>query len=59
MLTSFYQNIKEGVEGHAVSWYSEVFDLVFPNIDTERANNVWKEQLAKSLEESNKSEDDE
>ena len=59
MLTPFDQNIKEGIEGHAVSWYSEVFDLVFPNLDAERANNVWKEHLAKSSKESNKSEDDE
>jgi Lon-like ATP-dependent protease len=29
-----------------VSWYSEVFDLVFPDIDAELANNIWKEQLA-------------
>jgi hypothetical protein len=41
------QNIKEGIEGHPVSWYQEVFDLVFPDIDREQANNVWKTQLAK------------
>jgi Lon-like ATP-dependent protease len=39
------QNIKEGIEGHAVSWYSEVFDLVFPGVDKEAANNLWKAQL--------------
>lgn len=41
------ENIKEGIDGHAASWYSDVFDLVFPNIDAEYANNVWKAQLAK------------
>lgn len=59
VLTCLDQNIKEGVEGHAVSWYSDVFNLVFPNLDTERANNIWKEQLAKPQKESNKSEDEE
>ena len=59
LLTSFDQNIKEGLEGHAVNWYSDVFDLVFPNLDSERANNVWKEHLAKPQKESNKSDDDE
>lgn len=59
VLTSFDQNIKEGIEGHAVSWYSDVFDLVFPELDSERANDIWKEQLAKPQKESNKSEDDE
>ncbi len=32
------QNIKEGIEGHPASWYSEVFDLIFPNLDREKAN---------------------
>lgn len=47
MLILFFQNIKEGIEGHAASWYADVFDLVFPNIDAEQANNIWKAQLAK------------
>ena len=41
------QNIKEGIDGHAASWYSDVFDLVFPNIDAKHANNIWKAQLKK------------
>lgn len=41
------QNIKEGIEGHGVSWYSDVFDLVFPDLDRDAANQMWKEQLAK------------
>jgi Lon-like ATP-dependent protease len=32
------QNIKEGIEGHPVNWYEDVFDLVFPNLDREAAN---------------------
>ncbi|KAL9003471.1 MAG: hypothetical protein Q9188_003672, partial [Gyalolechia gomerana] len=38
-------NIKEGIQGHAANWYSDVFDLVFPDLDREAANHVWKEQL--------------
>ncbi|KAK2759550.1 ATP-dependent Lon protease pim1 [Arachnomyces sp. PD_36] len=45
------ENIKEGIEGHAVGWYSEVFDLVFPDIDADVANNVWKSQLAEPASE--------
>ncbi|KAK7734918.1 ATP-dependent Lon protease pim1 [Cytospora paraplurivora] len=32
------ENIKEGIEGRPASWYSEIFDLVFPNLDLEKAN---------------------
>ncbi|KAK3292320.1 Lon protease C-terminal proteolytic domain-containing protein [Chaetomium fimeti] len=32
------ENIKEGIEGRPASWYSEVFDLIFPNLDREQAN---------------------
>jgi Lon-like ATP-dependent protease len=42
-----HQNIKEGIEGKPVSWYSEVFDLVFPDIDAAQANTLWKKELAK------------
>lgn len=42
------QNIKEGIEGHAVGWYSEVFDLIFPDLDRKQANVCkiceWKSQ---------------
>ncbi|KAK4692713.1 ATP-dependent Lon protease, partial [Lecanoromycetidae sp. Uapishka_2] len=41
------QNIKEGITGHAASWYSDVFELVFPEINAEEANNIWRAQLAK------------
>ncbi|KAL8652526.1 MAG: hypothetical protein Q9210_002624, partial [Variospora velana] len=39
-------NIKEGIQGHGVNWYSDVFDLVFPDLDPVAANDMWKEQLA-------------
>lgn len=42
------QKIKEGIDGHAVTWYGEVFDLVFPSLDREQANKCkiceWKSQ---------------
>ncbi|KJZ77928.1 Lon protease-like protein [Hirsutella minnesotensis 3608] len=45
------ENIKEGLEGHAVSWYGEVFDLVFPILDRELANKCkiceWRNQQKK------------
>lgn len=41
------QNIKEGIEGKPVSWYNEVFDLVFAGLDSHEANNVWKQKLTK------------
>ena len=40
------QNIKEGIEGHAVSWYSEVFDLLFTGLDKDAANHIWQKELA-------------
>ena len=45
ILTLAMQNIKENIEGHAVGWYSEVFNIVFPDVDLERANSLWGEQL--------------
>jgi len=32
------QNIKEGLEGRPARWYSDVFELIFPNLDREQAN---------------------
>jgi len=39
------QNIKEGIQGKPVDWYSDVFDLVFPNLDKDAANSLWKKEL--------------
>ncbi|PMD47384.1 ATP-dependent protease La [Hyaloscypha variabilis F] len=44
-------NIKEGIEGHPVKWFSDVFELVFPNLDKDQANSLWKEQLKKAKKE--------
>ena len=39
------QNIKEGIEGHPVEWYSEVFNLIFPDLNKETANKLWEKEL--------------
>ena len=52
------QNIKEGIDGHAAAWYSDVFALVFPDVDPAHANNVWKAQLATSEKEGAPSDED-
>lgn len=52
------QNIKAGIEGKPVSWYSDVFDLVFPNIDREKINNRWKDALAKPPKQDKPKDDD-
>ncbi|OTB03302.1 hypothetical protein M426DRAFT_321870 [Hypoxylon sp. CI-4A] len=42
------ENIKEGIEGRPASWYSDIFELVFPNLDREQANRCkiceWKKE---------------
>ena len=48
------QNIKENIEGHPVDWYSDVFKLVFPDVDVEQANNLWKERLKEPEKKSGK-----
>ena len=64
MLTSA-QNIKEGLEGRPVSWYHEVFALVFPDLDKDVANKLWEKELKgkkgdrKKKEYKKKEEDDE
>ncbi|KAL1605855.1 ATP-dependent Lon protease pim1 [Nothophoma quercina] len=39
------ENIKEGIEGHPVEWYSEVFNLIFPDLNKETANKLWEKEL--------------
>jgi len=57
----FSQNIKEGIEGKPVGWYSEVFDLVFPNIDKELANTCkiceWAREKKKNKKDEAEEED--
>ncbi|KAL7921137.1 Lon protease C-terminal proteolytic domain-containing protein [Trichoderma austrokoningii] len=56
------QTIKAGIEGHAVNWYSEVFDLVFPNLDRQKANTCkiceWKAEQKKKDDSESKEDDD-
>ncbi|PYH91663.1 putative mitochondrial serine protease Pim1 [Aspergillus ellipticus CBS 707.79] len=40
------KNIKEGIEGHAVNWYSEVFELLFADLDKAAAKTIWQKELA-------------
>ncbi|KEZ41088.1 Lon protease-like protein, mitochondrial [Scedosporium apiospermum] len=55
------ENIKEGIEGKPVGWYSEVFDLVFPNIDKELANTCkiceWAREKKKNKKDEAEEED--
>lgn len=48
------QTIKQGLEGHPVEWYSDVFDIVFPNLDRTKANECkiceWKKDNDKKSE---------
>ncbi|KAH7382401.1 Lon protease C-terminal proteolytic domain-containing protein [Phaeosphaeria sp. MPI-PUGE-AT-0046c] len=39
------ENIKEGIEGKPVSWYSDVFKVVFPNVERDVVNKLWKDEL--------------
>jgi Lon-like ATP-dependent protease len=41
------QNIKDGIEGHPVSWYSQVFDILFSDLDHDGARQIWQKSLAK------------
>lgn len=52
------ENIKEGLEGRPASWYSDVFDLIFPNLDRDAANKsrVIHEEKQKSDHDSEKGE---
>ncbi|KAK0718234.1 ATP-dependent protease La [Lasiosphaeria miniovina] len=45
------ENIKEGIEGRPVSWYSEVFDLIFPDLDREKANKSRIREVKKAHDE--------
>jgi len=33
------------LEGRSAGWYGDVFDLVFKDLDKDRAGNLWQEQL--------------
>jgi Lon-like ATP-dependent protease len=54
------ENIKEGIEGHPVSWYSDVFNILFAKLDKEAARYVWQKQLTDtSSKKSSKADEDE
>jgi Lon-like ATP-dependent protease len=65
VLLTWVQNIKEGIEGRPVSWYSDVFELVFPDLNKESANKMWEKELKskkgdrKKREQKRKDEDEE
>ncbi|RYP07493.1 hypothetical protein DL764_002500 [Monosporascus ibericus] len=52
------ENIKEGIEGRPASWYSEVFELIFPNLDREQANRCKICEWKKSKKENDAKEED-
>ncbi|CAK7232095.1 ATP-dependent Lon protease pim1 [Sporothrix bragantina] len=49
------ENIKEGIEGRPVKWYSDVFGIVFKDIDREQAN---KSRISEKDDSSKKDEDE-
>nr|POE48586.1 lon protease like, mitochondrial [Quercus suber] len=51
------ENIKEGIQGKPVHWYKDVFELVFPDVDAEQANGLWKKELRKPPKEEREDED--
>ncbi|KAK8028833.1 Lon protease-like protein [Apiospora marii] len=54
------ENIKEGIEGRPASWYKDVFELVFPDIDRELGNKCkiceWKKAHGSESESEKKDE---
>ncbi|KAF2091408.1 putative LON domain serine protease [Saccharata proteae CBS 121410] len=52
------ENIKEGIEGRPVRWYSDVFSSVFQDLDKEQANKLWKKELSKPAKEDKDGEDE-
>lgn len=57
MLT-ILQNIKDGIEGHPASWYKEIFELVFPNLDQEKANACRIKKTSETTSSSESDKDD-
>lgn len=46
-LDEMQEEIKRGVKFIPVLWYSEVFDILFPNANSEKFSNVWKDEFKK------------
>ena len=53
------ENIREGIEGHPVSWYQDVFELIFPDLDKATANELWKAELKKPEKEEKRDDEEE
>ncbi|KAK3678316.1 ATP-dependent Lon protease pim1 [Recurvomyces mirabilis] len=51
------ENIKQGIEGKPVDWYSDVFDLVFPGVNAEEVNQLWKKELRRPSKEEREAEE--
>ena len=41
-----------------MGWYNEVFDLVFGDVQTEKANSLWTEQLKEKKGDKEKEKDE-
>ncbi|KAI0158936.1 ATP-dependent protease La [Pestalotiopsis sp. NC0098] len=52
------ENIKEGIEGRPARWYSDVFDLVFPDLDKEAASKCKICEYKKEHDAKKKKDDD-
>ncbi|ODQ64309.1 ATP-dependent protease La [Nadsonia fulvescens var. elongata DSM 6958] len=39
--------VKEGIEAVPVSWYSEVFEVAFPHMESTKGNTTWSTQFTK------------
>ncbi|GEQ68247.1 hypothetical protein JCM33374_g1914 [Metschnikowia sp. JCM 33374] len=46
-LEEMSEEVKEGMKFIPVSWYSEVFEVIFPNADKDKINRLWKKEFAK------------
>lgn len=46
-LEDILEEIKDGVKFIPVLWYSEVLDVLFPNADKKKFNDVWKAEFQK------------
>ena len=42
------ENIKQDIEGIPVEWYSDVFAILFKDLDQERAKHLWKSDIQKA-----------
>ncbi|KAI1437176.1 lon protease [Xylaria sp. CBS 124048] len=52
------ENIKDGIEGRPANWYKDVFELIFPTLDRDKANTCkiceWKKEHGSTSNDSSK-----